>query len=81
MVCMVSMAVESGVQITYLDCGTNTTLLHYKNYHATEFVRNRYLSFWSGDAYLADNITSGTVTFSAYRDDVCISLDYFISSH
>lgn len=67
---MDSTAIEVGAKVTVVDCGKNDTLLHFKKYHVTDMVRNRLLSFESGEDYLTENITSGSVTFSCYRDDV-----------
>ena len=70
MMFMCSVAVDFGATVTISDCGSNTTILHFTDYHATEVKRNKVLSFWSGDALLKENITAGKATLLAYRNDV-----------
>ena len=68
----ISVTIEENAQILYSDCGTNSTLLHFTDYKSTDLVRNKVLSFWSGDAYLSENVTSGIVDFWFYKDNVPI---------
>ena len=70
MMFMCSVAVDFGATMSISDCGSNTTILHFTDYHATEVKRNKVLSFWSGDALLKENITAGKTTLEAYRNDV-----------
>ena len=70
MMFMCSVAVDFGATMSISDCGSNTTILHFTDYHATEVKRNKVLSFWSGDALLKENITAGKTTLYAYRNDV-----------
>ena len=70
MIFMCSVAVDFGATMSISDCGSNTTILHFTDYHATEVKRSKVLSFWSGDALLKENITAGKTTLYAYRNDV-----------
>ena len=70
MMFMCSVAVDYGASLSISDCGSNTTILHFTDYHATEVKRNKVLSFWSGDALLKENITAGKASLLAYRNDV-----------